>query len=282
MKEAKLEVQGAIERRAKHAREHAEVADEMGDGVPAGRGARRRPKWSETEARELQDTFNRRVRERAEARYRALNPDLAAATEKKEAEVIRVAVALSALARQYWPALQSLSLGSGNPGKMWEEWYALALVTDESGNPYRNVVIADLDQVRVALEQREEAQKRPSDDVIGSPGQKQGHVRTDAMRRAARQRREAAARRDRSQLIAALMSHHRFDTDEVCFEPLSQKKLMKLYKWKQSKASRVGNRHLPGGWARYKLCCKADALEGYLRKLDDDSVAPDSPTEDGE
>jgi len=91
----------------------------------------------------------------------------------------------------------------------------------------------------------------------------------------ARQNRQVKSATEKTQLIAALLAHHRFSDDvsaaELNMTPATQEGLASKLKWKQSKVSRVLKRCFPAGfWSLYKRDCQSDALRGVLTKLDED------------
>ena len=90
-----------------------------------------------------------------------------------------------------------------------------------------------------------------------------------------RQNRQVKRTTEKTQLIAALLAHHRFSDDvsaaELDMTPATQEGLAKKLKWEQSKVSRVLKRCFPAGfWSLYRRACQSDALRGVLTKLDED------------
>ena len=91
----------------------------------------------------------------------------------------------------------------------------------------------------------------------------------------ARQCREVQRSTEKTQLISALLTHHRYSDDTSCAElnmiAATQEGLAKTLKWGQEKVSRVLKRSLPDGfWPKYRRACKSDALHGFLMRLDED------------
>lgn len=91
----------------------------------------------------------------------------------------------------------------------------------------------------------------------------------------ARQNRQVKRTTEKTQLIAALLAHHRFSDDvsaaELNMTPATQEGLARKLKWKQSKVSRVLGRCFPAEfWSLYKRACQSDALRGVLTRLDED------------
>lgn len=83
---------------------------------------------------------------------------------------------------------------------------------------------------------------------------------------------------EKTLIVSTLLNHHKFGMDsEFNFEPLEQKKLGEILKWKQSKVSRALKRSFPEKfWKKYKQACKADALKGFLKILDDEQTDPEA------
>jgi hypothetical protein len=91
----------------------------------------------------------------------------------------------------------------------------------------------------------------------------------------AQQNRQGKRMMEKTQLITALLAHHRFSDDTSAGElnviPATQTGLARMLAWRQDKVSRVLKRCFPAGfWTRYRHACQSDALRGVLTKLDED------------
>lgn len=93
--------------------------------------------------------------------------------------------------------------------------------------------------------------------------------------------REQQKLNDKTLLISTLLHHHRFDstncnTENLIYEPATQKEIAEYLKWKQPHVARIIKRSFPEGfWKRYILTCKSDGLKGFLQKLDDEQTIPE-------
>ncbi len=74
---------------------------------------------------------------------------------------------------------------------------------------------------------------------------------------------------EKMQVLAALLTHHRFESEEINWEPARQRDLLLLLgaDWNQSKISRALKRTFgPAPMANYKRLCRREAIEGFLKK----------------
>jgi len=91
--------------------------------------------------------------------------------------------------------------------------------------------------------------------------------------------RKAKALAKKTVLVAAILKHHGFSTDNVVYESASQKQLAKLSKLSQPNVSRTMEELFgPRPMSRYRRLCRPGALEGFLAKLDDGTLVPEVPT----
>ncbi len=89
--------------------------------------------------------------------------------------------------------------------------------------------------------------------------------------------REAKRSAERTALISALLTHHKFSDDKLSEElnvnPAKQSNLGKILGWRQDKVCKAIQRSFPPGfWKTYQQACKTETLRGFLKKLDDDSI----------
>ncbi len=94
-----------------------------------------------------------------------------------------------------------------------------------------------------------------------------------------RRKSEKELENEKIQVQAALLTHHKIESDEINWEPASQKDLLSLLgaDWNQSKISRALTRTFgPKPMTRYKRLCRTKAITGLLERLEDGSYKPEA------
>ncbi|MFC1794654.1 hypothetical protein ACFL3Q_13820 [Planctomycetota bacterium] len=109
---------------------------------------------------------------------------------------------------------------------------------------------------------------------LAKKGRKAGTSKHDTRTQLSREAKRSA---EKAALISALLTHHNFSDskspEELNLKPAKQNDLGKTLGWRQDKVCKAIQKSFPPEfWKMYQRACKTEALRGFLKKLDDDSI----------